>query len=158
MQSARPPQPTLSRPDRSTLRTTEHCALGGVISPLFANIALTALDEPFEAAWAATSKYRGQRNYLRSKGHATYRLIRYSDDFVIMVHGNQAQAEALKAETTAILARQGLRLSEAKTHITHVETGFDFLGFRIQRRQREARLPAPTPSCPNRILRRSNRK
>jgi len=65
-----------------TIRRVAHC-VGGVISPLFANLAMTALDEPFEAAWAATSKYRGQRNYLRSKGHATYRLIRYSDDFVI---------------------------------------------------------------------------
>jgi RNA-directed DNA polymerase len=40
---------------------------GGIISPLFANLALTALDEPFQAAWAAMSKYRNQRTYLRSK-------------------------------------------------------------------------------------------
>jgi RNA-directed DNA polymerase len=114
---------------------------GGIISPLFANLALTALDEPFLAAWAATSKYRNQRTYLRSKGIATYRLIRYSDDFVIMVHGTQAQAETLKADTATLLASQGLRLSEAKTHITHVDDGFDFLGFRIQRRQREGETP-----------------
>ena len=54
-----------------------------------------------------------------------------------MVHGSREQAEALKADTTAILASQGLRLSAAKTHITHVEKGFDFLGFRIQRRNRD---------------------
>jgi RNA-directed DNA polymerase len=58
---------------------------------------------------------------------------------VIMVHGTRAQAEALKAGTAAILASQGLRLSEAKTHITHVDNGFDFLGFRIQRRPREGK-------------------
>lgn len=129
---------------------------GGVISPLFANLALSALDEPFAASWAATSRYRTQRNYLRSKGAATYRLIRYSDDFVVMVHGSRAQAEALREETAAILGSQGLRLSPEKTHITHVERGFDFLGFRIQRRPRAGKTPAPTPSCPRPISRPSN--
>lgn len=114
---------------------------GGVISPLFANLALSALDEPFEASWVATSKYRGQRNYLRSKGIATYRLIRYSDDFVIMVHGNQKQAENLRTTTAEILADQGLTLAVDKTHITHVDNGFNFLGFRIQRRPREGKTP-----------------
>lgn len=114
---------------------------GGVISPLFANLALSALDEPFEAAWAATSKYRRQRNYLRSKGIATYRLIRYSDDFVIMVHGTQAQAEGLRTTTAQLLADQGLTLAVDKTHITHVDIGFNFLGFRIQRRPRVGRTP-----------------
>ena len=114
---------------------------GGVISPLFANLALSALDEPFEEYWAATSKYRTQRNYLRSKGHATYRLIRYSDDFVITVHGNRAQAEGLRTMTAQLLAGQGLTLSVEKTHIIHVDDGFDFLGFRIQRRQREGKTP-----------------
>ncbi len=30
----------------------------------------------------------------------------------------------------------GLRLSEAKTQVTHLDRGFDFLGFRIQRRRK----------------------
>ncbi len=114
---------------------------GGIISPLFANLALSALDEPFQASWTATSKYRSQRNYLRSKGAATCRLIRYSDDFVIMVHGSRVQAEALRDQAAALLASQGLRLSMEKTHITHVESGFDFLGFRIQRKPRAGKTP-----------------
>jgi hypothetical protein len=28
----------------------------------------------------------------------------------------------------------GLRLSESKTRLCHIDEGFDFLGFRIQRR------------------------
>jgi hypothetical protein len=39
--------------------------------------------------------------------------------------------QALKADTATILVGQGLRLSEAKTHINHVDNGFDFRGFRI---------------------------
>jgi RNA-directed DNA polymerase len=73
--------------------------VGGVASPLFANLALSALDEPFDAAWRATSRYRNQRTYLRSRGHATAKLIRYSDDFVIMVAGTRQQAEVLRGQT-----------------------------------------------------------
>ena len=61
------------------------------------------------------------------------KLVRYADDFVIMVHGQQSDAEALWGEVAAVLRPMGLRLSEAKTRLTHIDTGFDFLGWRIQR-------------------------
>lgn len=123
-------------------RTVTGTPQGGIVSPLFANLALhAALDEHFQSVWAAQSRYRSQRNYLRSKGHATYRLIRYSDDFVLMVSGTREQAAALKADTARLLARHGLRLSEHKTLITHVDEAFDFLGFRIQRRPRQGKTP-----------------
>ena len=51
-----------------------------------------------------------------------------------MVAGTRAQAEGLRAEVAAVLAPMGLRLSEAKTKVCHIDEGFDFLGFRIQRR------------------------
>ena len=41
---------------------------------------------------------------------------------------------ALREEVAAVLAPMGLRLSEAKTKVCHIDEGFDFLGFRIQRR------------------------
>ena len=64
------------------------------------------------------------------------RLVRYADDFVVLVHGTQQDAEALWDEVTAVLAPIGLRLSEEKTRVCHVDEGFDFLGWRIQRRNR----------------------
>ena len=36
----------------------------------------------------------------------------------------------------AVLAPMGLRLSAAKTKITHIDEGLDFLGFRIQRQRK----------------------
>src|SRR5437762_3393687 len=36
----------------------------------------------------------------------------------------------------AHLAPMGLRLSESKTKVCHIDEGFDFLGFRIQRRRK----------------------
>jgi RNA-directed DNA polymerase len=62
------------------------------------------------------------------------RLVRYADDFVVMVHGTRDDAEALWDEVAAVLAPMGLRLSAAKTRICHIDEGFDFLGWRIQRR------------------------
>jgi RNA-directed DNA polymerase len=51
-----------------------------------------------------------------------------------MVCGSKAHADALWEETAAVLAPLGLRLSQSKTRVCHLDEGFDFLGFRIQRR------------------------
>lgn len=109
---------------------------GGIISPLLANIALSVLDEHFCAKWDAhTSAYR--REAYRKRGGATYRIIRYADDFVIMVAGTRAHADALWDETAEVIAPLGLRLSVEKTRVCHLDEGFDFLGFRIQRHRKK---------------------
>ena len=109
---------------------------GGLLSPLLANIALSILDEHFAEAWRAMGSSSAARQAHRRKGHATYRLVRYADDFVILVAGTRAHVQALLEETEAVLLPMGLRLSEEKTTICHVKEGFDFLGFRIQRRRK----------------------
>jgi RNA-directed DNA polymerase len=113
--------------------TTTGTPQGGILSPLLANIALSVLDEHFAEAWQAMGATSSARSRRRHKGLATYRLVRYADDFVVLVSGNRAHVESLRAETAAVLAPMGLRLSETKTTIVHVDEGFDFLGFRIQR-------------------------
>ncbi len=52
-----------------------------------------------------------------------------------MVAGTRAHAERLRGEVAGVLATMGLRLSDAKTRIVHIDEGFDFLGWRIQRQQ-----------------------
>jgi len=106
---------------------------GGILSPLLANIALSALDEHFCAGYDAHGT-AWRRAAHRRRGGATYRIVRYADDFVIMVHGSRGHAEALREEVTRVLAPLGLRLSAAKTRVCHLDEGLDFLGFRIQRR------------------------
>src|ERR687888_1493201 len=54
---------------------------------------------------------------------------------VVMVAGVRGDAEALWDEVAAVLAPMGLRLSEAKTRVCHINEGVDFLGWRIQRHQ-----------------------
>lgn len=61
---------------------------GGILSPMLANIALSALDEHFVRAWKAMGSV-SQCYYARKRGEATYRLVRYADDFVISVAGTR---------------------------------------------------------------------
>jgi RNA-directed DNA polymerase len=110
---------------------------GGILSPLLANIALTVLDGHFASAWQAMGRDPGQRQRRRQRGLATYRLVRYADDFVVVVSGTRAHAEALREEVAAVLAPMGLRLSADKTRVVHIDEGFDFLGWRIQRQQQQ---------------------
>jgi RNA-directed DNA polymerase len=106
---------------------------GGILSPLLANIALSVLDDHFVAVWQRDMATRTLRATRRNHGLPTYRLVRYADDFVVLVAGTKAHAEELKTEVAAVLSTMGLRLSVEKTMIVDIDEGFDFLGFRIQR-------------------------
>lgn len=53
-----------------------------------------------------------------------------------MVAGTREDAERLREETATVLVPMGLRLSTEKTTICHIDDGFVFLGFRIQRKQK----------------------
>jgi RNA-directed DNA polymerase len=93
------------------------------------------LDEHFEQAWRAMGS-PAARQWRRQKGQATYRLVRYADDLLLLVSGSRAQAEALRDDIAAALAPMGLRLSVEKTRLAHIDEGFDFLGFRVQRQRK----------------------
>ncbi len=106
---------------------------GGILSPLLANIALSVLDEHFTRKWDALGPEWTRVKHRRAGG-ATMKLVRYADDFVVLLHGSRADADALWDEVGAVLAPMGLRLSVEKTRVCHIDEGFDFLGWHIQRR------------------------
>ena len=54
-----------------------------------------------------------------------------------MVAGTKAHADALWDETAEVIAPLGLRLSVEKTRVCHLDEGFDFLGFHIQRHRKK---------------------
>ena len=109
---------------------------GGILSPLLSNIALSVLDDHFVMEWDDTMGSQPVRLKRRRHGLACYRLVRYADDWVVMVAGNRADAERLRDKAAAVLLPMGLRLSEEKTKIVHIDEGFDFLGMRIQRHKK----------------------
>ena len=63
---------------------------GGILSPLMANIALSVLDDHFDQKWRQEMGTPYQRKKRRRRGQGNYQLIRYADDFVLMVTGRPA--------------------------------------------------------------------
>jgi RNA-directed DNA polymerase len=106
---------------------------GGILSPLLANIALSALDEHFDRQWKQAMSTWHQRDRRRRQGLGSWRLVRYCDDFVVLVNGQRHHAEALRQEVAQVIAPLGLRLAPDKTRVVSIDEGFDFLGFHIRR-------------------------
>lgn len=106
---------------------------GGILSPLLANVALAVLDEYVDQAPGGSGTAKSVRLNRRRRGEANFRIVRYADDFLVLVAGSRDQAEGLRAEVRGALAPMGLRLSAEKTKVTHIDGGLDFLGWRIQR-------------------------
>jgi len=127
---------------------------GGILSPLLANIALSAIDERYERhVWPrrtptlltdpAKVDARGRKYRVtdRRNGRTVFVPIRYADDFVILVGappGDDRESKSLEAalnEKAALAAflkeTLGLELSEEKTLVTPVTDGVTFLGHHI---------------------------
>jgi RNA-directed DNA polymerase len=109
---------------------------GGILSPLLANIALSALDDHFDRQWQQEMSGKYQRTKRRINGQGNWKIIRYADDFVLMVSGDRHHAEALREVVAAALAPLGLRLAQEKTRVVHIDEGFDFLGYHIRRQRK----------------------
>jgi RNA-directed DNA polymerase len=124
--------------DGQTRATITGTPQGGILSPLLANIALSVLDEHFAVKWESLGPDWTRAKHRRGGG-PVMKLVRYADDFVVMVGGRREHAEALWDEVAAVLASMGLRLSTEKSRVCHIDEGFDFLGWRIQRRARRGR-------------------
>ena len=123
---------------------------GGILSPLLANIALSTLDDHFVHHWTQEMATGHRRARRRRLGEANYRLIRYADDFVVVVSGERSHAEQLRREVAGVLAPMGLRLSPAKTRVVHIDEGFDFLGFHIRRMRKRGTAKSFVYTVPSR--------
>jgi RNA-directed DNA polymerase len=106
--------------------TEEGTPQGGIISPLLANIALHGMEESLGI------KYMSMHNGTVFKNRTKYSMCRYADDFVVMCQTKE-EAEHVRVLLADYLTDRGLTLAEDKTKITHVEEGFDFLGFNVRR-------------------------
>ena len=93
---------------------------GSVVSPVLSNILLTPFDRE-----------------MRRKG---YQLTRYADDWVVTCK-TAAEARAAIDAALQILKQLGVELHPQKTRIVHVQQGFEFLGYKIKRGQKQLRLP-----------------
>ena len=104
---------------------------GGIISPLLSNIALDGLEKKLDIKY---TWQKDDRKFLGglwlNKTPRTY--IRYADDFVVLCKTLE-DACIVKELLGKELKKSGLQLSQEKTRITHLEKGFDFLGWNFRR-------------------------
>lgn len=91
---------------------------GGIISPTLANMTLDGMAEVVKQATARTEKVN---------------FVRYADDFIITGASKDVLEQKVKPAIVQFLSERGLLLSEEKTLITHIDQGFDFLGFNVRK-------------------------
>ena len=129
--------------------TTEGVPQGGVISPLLSNIMLNEFDQYLNECYLSKKARYGRRNWNQTIRNGCKIAIkenrqwkpavaycRYADDFVVIVKGDKRQAEAIRDQCRDFLeGRLHLTLNMDKTHITHVNDGFIFLGHRLIRKR-----------------------
>ncbi|MEL7039630.1 MAG: group II intron reverse transcriptase/maturase [Cyanobacteria bacterium J06592_8] len=105
---------------------------GGICSPILANIYLHQLDLYWWNKYG--NLHRKEKERRRTQHLGNYALIRYADDWLLLTNGSKAEAIRLRDEFRDFLRDElQLELSPEKTRITHVNQGFDFLGFHIRR-------------------------
>ncbi|MCC5468636.1 maturase [Pelosinus sp. Bkl1] len=102
---------------------------GGAISSIYANMTLDGLEKLIQDKYHRNSKGKIENHY-RAKSKVN--LVRYADDFIITAKTKEI-AEELKDMVSQFLETRGLTLSEEKTLITHIDKGFDFLGWTFRK-------------------------
>lgn len=106
--------------------TDEGTPQGGIISPTLANMALNGLELELHAhLYAKYGKVKA--------GKLKVNMVRYADDFVITGASKEVLETEVRPWVEAFLAQRGLQLSPEKTRITHIDEGFDFLGWNFRK-------------------------
>ncbi|MGO2498956.1 MAG: group II intron reverse transcriptase/maturase [Vibrio litoralis] len=95
--------------------TDEGTPQGGIISPTLMLMTLAGIEQQIKS----TALKKGARA----------NFIGYADDFVVTCSSKEVLVNDIKPLIAGFLAERGLSLSEEKTKITHIDDGFDFLGF-----------------------------
>lgn len=133
--------------NNSITKSDEGVPQGAVLSPLLSNILLNEFDQYLNSKYLC-KKARDKRDGWNAsvKNQTSIALnenrewqpavsyTRFADDFIVIVKGNRTHAEAIREEIRDFLNNLELTLNMDKTHLTHVNDGFVFLGHRIIRK------------------------
>jgi len=112
---------------------------GGIISPILANMVLDGLEKVIKKKYWTNKKGTTNINYNKHK----INYVRYADDFIV-TSDSKEKAEEIKEIIKDYLQERGLELSEEKALITHINNGFDFLGWNFRKYNKKL-LIKPSP-------------
>ena len=111
---------------RRLFPTEEGAPQGSPISPTICNMVLDGLQAILKKKFHQVR--RDGKNYSPIVNY-----VRFADDFIITGENRELLQEQVLPIVRDFMAERGLQLSEAKTVITHIDEGFDFLGCNIRK-------------------------
>lgn len=114
---------------------------GGIISPTLANLTLNGMATMLKQRYWANGVGTVHRRYNKEKVNITV----YADDFIITAKSKET-LEEIKIMIEEFLKQRGLELSKEKTLITHIEKGFDFLGWNFRKYKNKLLIKPSTKS------------
>jgi RNA-directed DNA polymerase len=124
---------------------------GGIISPILANMTLDGMEEAIASVYHVGKN--GKIDKDRFNFHKVH-FVRYADDFIVTANSKKI-AEELAELIKEFLKERGLELSDEKTHITHINDGFDFLGWNF-RKYKGKLLIKPSKKSIEKVTRKSS--
>ena len=137
----------------SLFPTEEGTPQGGIISPTLANMTLDGLQSLVSKAVKPYDIYpNGKRKRIVPK----INLVRYADDFIVTARDKETIENILLPLIQQFMSERGLTLSEEKTKITHINDGFDFLGFNIRKYPNGKVLTKPSKDSMKSFVRKSD--
>jgi len=98
---------------------------GGIISPTLANMTLDGIER------VISDKYYSGKSW-KSRNPRKVNFLRYADDFIVTADSEET-AKEIRGLIEVFLKERGLELSMEKTLITHIDQGFDFLGWNFRK-------------------------
>lgn len=122
--------------DEKLFPTNSGTPQGGIVSPILANMTLDGIEKMLSDSFPFKKVY----------------FIRYADDFLVTAPTKMVAEEA-RMLIQGFLTERGLELSEEKTVITHIDSGFDYLGWHF-RKYKGVLLIKPSPKSIESIRRK----
>ena len=101
---------------------------GGNISPTLANMTLDGIEILIASKYYTSKTGKVDKGYDRHKVN----FVRYADDFIVTADSEET-AKEIEELIKPFLKERGLELSESKTLISHIDDGFDFLGWNFRK-------------------------
>lgn len=118
--------------EKDALQPTEEGApQGGLASPTIANVALDGLEKIVTEAAGSND---------------TVHFVRYADDFICTAYSKETLENRVQPAIIEFLKERGLQLSLEKTKVSHINDGFDFLGFNIRKYEEKLLIKPSIPS------------
>lgn len=94
---------------------------GSIIGPTITLMALSGLEKKLKSLFK-----------FKRPGYKV-NVIFYADDFIVTGKSQELLEKSIKPIIEGFLKEVGLEISQEKSKITHIETGFNFLGFNVRK-------------------------